>query len=78
MKPSFKAFTLTELMIVLVIMGIIVMMVMSLSGYHIQTLQQKVVKEKILSTYQSYYSRNLTSSYSAGERYETMHLDLVQ
>ena len=78
MQPPFKAFTLIELMIVIPIIGIIVLLVMSLSGTQLQNLQQKVVKERILSTYQSYYSKNLTSSYFAGSRYETMHLFLEQ
>jgi len=78
MQPSFKAFTLMEIVIVLAIMGIITLMTMGLSGTQLQNLQQKTIKEKILSTYQTHYSRNLTSSFFAGLRYEKMYLTLEE
>ena len=67
-----KAFTLIEMVIVLLIMGVIVMLFASLTGNQIQRLHHKTVKEQILSSYQLQYSKNLTSSIFGGVSYETM------
>jgi prepilin-type N-terminal cleavage/methylation domain-containing protein len=67
-----KAFTLLEMILVLVIMGIITLMIMGLTGTQLQKLQQKTVKDTLLTAYQNRYSKNLTSSFFAGERYKKM------
>ncbi|MDR0607689.1 MAG: type II secretion system GspH family protein [Candidatus Peribacteria bacterium] len=67
-----KAFTLMEMLIVLIIMGIITMMTMGFTGDQLQKLQQKTVKEAMLSDYQSHYTKNLTSSRYAGQNYTGM------
>ena len=54
-----KAFTLVEMTVVLLIMGILLMMTMSFSGAQIQKLENKSVKESIVTERQSRYSRNL-------------------
>ena len=69
-----KAFTLIEILIVMVIIGIITGMVMLLSGEQLQKLQWETVKQNILSEYQSHYSKNLTSSFYANQRYGTMRI----
>ena len=56
---SFKAFTLIELVMVLVIIGIMLMATVYLSGEQIQKVKNKTVKESILAEMQSRYSRNL-------------------
>jgi prepilin-type N-terminal cleavage/methylation domain-containing protein len=69
-----KAFTLIEIVIVVLIIGIITGMVMVLSGEQLRKLQWETVKQSILTEYQSRYSRNLTSSFFANERYEEMQI----
>ncbi|MDR2541138.1 MAG: prepilin-type N-terminal cleavage/methylation domain-containing protein [Candidatus Peribacteria bacterium] len=67
-----KAFTLMEMMIVLIIMGIITMMTMGITGEQLHKLQQKTVKEAMLTEYQTHYTKNLTSSRYAGTGYTQM------
>lgn len=67
-----KAFTLMEMMIVLIIMGIITMMTMGITGDQLHKLQQKTVKESLLAEYQTHYTKNLTSSRYAGQVYTGM------
>jgi type II secretory pathway pseudopilin PulG len=69
-----KAFTLFEMVIVLVILWIITLMIMGLTGTQIQKLQQKTEKESLLTTYHNRYSKNLTSSFFAGQRYSEMKI----
>ena len=71
-----KAFTLIEIVIVMVIIGIITWMVMLLSGAQLQKLQYETLKQHILSEYQSRYSKNLTSSFHTNQRYDTMQMVL--
>jgi prepilin-type N-terminal cleavage/methylation domain-containing protein len=56
---SCKAFTLVEMIIVLIIMGILLMFTVGLSGQQIQKVRNKSVKESILAEMQTRYSRNL-------------------
>ena len=66
------AFTLLELVIVLVIVGILLMATLYLSWEQIQKVRDKTVKESILAEMQSRYSRNLWSSSFAWIIYDTM------
>lgn len=66
------AFTLVEMIIVLVIMGILLMATLYLSGDQIQKVKNKTVKESILAEMQTRYSKNLWSSSFAWEMYDTM------
>jgi len=74
MKKSRSAFTLIEMVIVLVIMGILLLMTISLTGNQLQRLQRKVIKESMLSEYQQRYSKNLTSSSFAAKQYDELHI----
>jgi prepilin-type N-terminal cleavage/methylation domain-containing protein len=61
-KPNqnkYSAFTLIEMVIVLVIMGILLLVTLNLSGEQIQKVKDKTVKESIIAEMQSRYSRNL-------------------
>ncbi len=71
-----KAFTLVEMTVVLLIMGILLMMTMSFSGAQIQKLENKSVKESIVTERQSRYSRNLWSSSYYGIIYSNMFINL--
>ena len=73
---SFKAFTLIELVIVLVIIWIMLMATVYFSGEQIQKVRDKTVKESILAEMQSRYSRNLWSSSYAGEIYNNMEISM--
>ena len=70
------SFTLVEMVIVLLIIGILTMLTMWLSGDQINKVQDKTVKESFISEWQSRYSRNVWSSSFAGKMYEYMDLSL--
>ena len=65
------------MIIVLIIMWILLMMTIWMSGSQIQKIQDKTVKESILSEWQSRYSRNLGSSSFAWEHYDTMNVEIT-
>ena len=73
---SHKAFTLIEMVIVLIIMWIMLLFTTSLSGDQIQKVKNKAVKESILSEMQTRYSRNLWSSSFAWKMYDVMYVKL--
>lgn len=73
---SHNAFTLIELVIVLVIIGILLMATLYLSGEQIQKVRDKTVKESILSEWLSRYSRNLWSSSFSEIMYKDMDIKL--
>lgn len=73
---SVNAFTLIEMLIVLIIMGILLLMTVWLSWQQIQKIQNKTVKESILSEWQTRYSRNLWSSSFAWLLYDHMEVNL--
>jgi len=72
-----KAFTLIEMVFVMLILGIITMMFMGMTGNQIQKLQQKSVKEALLMEYQMRYSKNLTSSFFAGTGYDQLQITIT-
>jgi len=73
-KKSVSAFTLIEMVIVLVIIGIMLMATLYLSWDQIQKVRDKTVKESILAEMQSRYSRNLWSSSFAWLLYSWMEV----
>lgn len=76
-KKSVSAFTLIEMVIVLVIIGIMLMATLYLSWDQIQKVRDKTVKESILAEMQSRYSRNLWSSSFAWTLYKYMDVTLT-
>lgn len=73
---SHKAFTLIEMIIVLIIIGILLLATLYLSWEQIQKVRNKTVKEAILSEWQSRYSSNLSSSYFGSIWYKDMNVGL--
>lgn len=69
---SHNAFTLIEMVVVLIIIWIMLMATVFLSGEQIQKVKDKTVKESILAEMQSRYSRNLWSSSFAWIMYDSM------
>lgn len=69
------AFTLVEMLIVLIIMWILLLFTIWLSGTQIQKIQNKLVKESIISELQTRYSRNLWSSSFGWVIYD--HMDIT-
>lgn len=72
-NQSKSAFTLIEMIIVLIIIGILLMATVYMSWEQIQKVKNKTVKEAILAEMQSRYSRNLWSS-SFWWIYDTMEI----
>lgn len=73
-NKKYNAFTLIEMLIVLIVMWIMLMVTLFLSGDQIQKVRNKTVKETILAEMQSRYSRNLWSSSFAWTMYD--HMDV--
>lgn len=71
---STNAFTLIEMLIVLIIMWILLMFTAFLSWEQIQKIKNKSVKESILSERQLRYSRNLWSSSFAWKMYDNLEV----
>jgi type II secretory pathway pseudopilin PulG len=75
-NKKYKAFTLIEMVIVLIIMWIMLMATLYLSWDQIQRVRDKTVKESILAEMQSRYSRNLGSSSFVWIMYDTLDVTL--
>ena len=75
-NKKYKAFTLIEMLIVLIVMWIMLMVTLLLSGDQIQKVRDKTVKETILAEMQSRYSRNLWSSSFAWTMYDHMDVEI--
>lgn len=69
-------FTLIEMMIVIVIVGILLALSLWISGNRIQTLKNKSVQEQFTYTYNSLFSRNLLTNYYDGNLYDEMVIHL--
>ncbi len=77
-NKKYNAFTLIEMLIVLIVMWIMLMVTLFLSGDQIQKVRNKTVKESILAEMQSRYSRNLWSSSFAWTMYDHMNVELTK
>lgn len=70
---SLRAFTLIEMVVVLIIIWIMLMATVFLSWEQIQKVKNKTVKESIIAEMQTRYSRNLwSSSFASWIMYDTM------
>jgi len=69
-------FTLFEMIIVLIIIGIMLLVTLYMSGEQIQKVKDKTVKESIVAEMQSRYSRNLWSSSFGWQMYNNMEVNL--
>lgn len=67
-----KAFTLIEMLVVIVILGILLGMTMKFGGDRIDDLKAQTHKEDFVQRYSSLYAQNLASSYYQSERYHTL------
>lgn len=74
---SHNAFSLIEMIIVLIVMWIMLMVTLLLSWDQIQKVRDKTVKESILAQMQSRYSRNLGSSSFWGMMYDHLDVELL-
>ncbi len=72
-----KAFTLLEIVIVIVIIWILMAATMRFGGGRVSFLNNKNIKEQFVSNYDSIYADNMMSSYYLGELYETLNIDFV-
>lgn len=71
------AFTLIEMMIVLIIMWIITMLCISLSGDMVNKVKNKTIKENILAERQSHYSRNISTSTYKNKIYNNLEINIA-
>ncbi|HRX64053.1 MAG TPA: prepilin-type N-terminal cleavage/methylation domain-containing protein [Candidatus Absconditabacterales bacterium] len=75
MKKKIKAFTVLEIVIVIVIVGVLMGATMKFGGDRIGFLNQKNIKEQFLSSYENLYSQNLLTSYKNKKIYNKLELN---
>jgi len=71
-----KAFTLIEMAIVLLIIGILMTATMRFWSNRIVDLKAQSIKEQFIGRYNDLYGQNMTSSFRDGQRYETLTIVL--
>ena len=78
MKNSFilakKAFTLMEILIVIVIIGILLAVTMRFWSGRINDLKAQSYKEQFVSYYNELYSQNMTSSFRDATKYKQLNI----
>jgi prepilin-type N-terminal cleavage/methylation domain-containing protein len=67
-----KGFTLIEMMIVLVIIGILMAATMRFGSGRIVDLKAQSLKEQFVGYYNEIYSQNMTSSFRDGKKYQVL------
>lgn len=67
-----RGFTLIEMLLVIVIIGILMMMVFRFGGDRLQLLQMQTTKETIVGFREEVINANRTSSYIAEQNYQTV------
>lgn len=71
-----KAFTLIEMAIVLLVIGILMAATMRFWSGRITDLKAQSIKEQFIGRYNDLYSQNMTSSFRDGQKYEQMTIVL--
>jgi prepilin-type N-terminal cleavage/methylation domain-containing protein len=69
-----RAFTLIELIIVLVIISILMGATMRFGSSRITDLKSQALKDKFLDSYATVYSQNMVSSYYQAQHYQSLHI----
>ena len=72
-----KAFTLLEMLIVLVVIGILMTATMRFWSGRIVDLKAQSIKEQFIWYYNDLYSQNMTSSFRDGQKYGTLTVVLT-
>lgn len=67
-----KGFTLLEMVIVLMIIGILMAATMRFWSNRIVDLKAQSIKEQFVGYYNEFYSQNITSSFRDGQKYEKL------
>jgi len=67
-----KGFTLIEMVIVLVVIGILMAATMKFGSGRIVDLKAQSLKEDFIGWYNEIYSQNMTSSFRDGIKYTTL------
>lgn len=70
-----RAFTLLEMIIVIIIIGILIAATMRFGGGRVSFLNNKNVKEQFVSSYDKLYSNNMLSSYDMWEIYTILNIN---
>ena len=73
-----KWFTLIEMLIVIVIIGILLTLSMRISWDRIQILKTKSVWEQVVYNYNNLYAKNLLTNYYEWDMYENMVIRFVE
>lgn len=67
-----RGFTLIEMMIVLLVVGILMAATMRFGSNRIVDLKAQSIKEQFVGYYNDIYSQNMTSSFRDGKKYQTL------
>lgn len=70
-----RGFTLIEMLLVIVIIGILMLMVFRFGGDRLQLLQMQTTKETIVGFREEIINNNRTSSYIAEQNYQTVDVN---
>ena len=71
-----KGFTLIEILIVIIIIGVLMTVTMQFWSKRIDDLGYQAGREQFLSAYDKLYSQAMTSNYHEGIRYDILHITL--
>jgi len=71
-----KGFTLIEMMIVLVIIGVLMAATMRFGSNRITDLKAQSIKEQFVGYYNEIYGQNMTSSFRDGKKYQQLIVSL--
>jgi len=69
-----SGFTLVEMMIVLLVVGILMAATMRFGSNRIVDLKAQSIKEQFVGYYNDIYGQNMTSSFRDGKKYQTLTL----
>jgi prepilin-type N-terminal cleavage/methylation domain-containing protein len=72
-----KGFTLLEMVIVLLVIGILMAATMRFGSGRIVDLKAQSIKEQFVGYYNDLYSQNMTSSFRDGQKYQTLTVVLT-
>jgi prepilin-type N-terminal cleavage/methylation domain-containing protein len=67
-----KAFTLIEMVIVLLVVGVLMAATMRFGSGRIVDLKAQSIKEQFVGYYNEIYGQNMTSSFRDGKKYEQL------